>query len=87
MQNIEYAKYIRAENRIEPTHELLVQEVQQPNLPTSQCVSTFPLTGSYGRPEVAGNNVVYRVKDELWYSVNVQEWDGSEWKPYKVANE
>ena len=34
---------------------------------------------------MAGNNVVYRVKDELWYSVNVQEWDGSEWKPYKVS--
>ena len=38
VQNIEHAKYIRAENRIEPTHEILVQEVQQPNLPTSQCV-------------------------------------------------
>lgn len=85
VQNVEHAKYIRAENRIEPTHELLVQEVQQPNLPTSQCVSTFPLIGSYGRPEVAGNNVVYHVKDELWYSVNVQEWDGTEWKPYKVG--
>ena len=43
-------------------------------------------TASYGRPEVAGNNVVYRVKDELWYSVNVQEWDGSDWKPYKVSD-
>ena len=39
---------------------------------------------SYGEPEVAGNNVVYRIKDELLYSVNVQEWDGNEWKPYVV---
>ena len=43
VQNIQHFKYIRAENRIEPTHELLVQEVQQPNLPTSQCVCALSL--------------------------------------------
>ena len=54
--------------------------------PTSPPRSAFALSllSSYGRPEVAGNDVVYRVKDELWYSVNVQEWDGRAWKPYKV---
>ena len=27
---------------------------------------------------------MYRIKDELYYSVNIQEFDGEEWKPYKV---
>ena len=39
---------------------------------------------SYPEPEVAGNNIVYRIKDELYYSVNIQEFDGEGWKPYKV---
>ncbi|KAM7457302.1 hypothetical protein BLSTO_01945 [Blastocystis sp. subtype 1] len=70
--NIQHYKYIREEDRIEKEHEILVQSVKKPNLPTSY----------YPEPEVAGNNVVYRIKDELYYSVNIQEFDGEEWKPY-----
>lgn len=29
--------------------------------------------------------MVYRIKDELYYSVNIQEFDGEEWKPYAVG--
>ena len=33
--NIQHYKYIREENRIEKEHEILVQSVKKPNLPTS----------------------------------------------------
>lgn len=39
VSNIEHYKYIREEDRIEKEHEILVQEVKKPNLPTSQYVS------------------------------------------------
>lgn len=36
VSNIEHYKYIREEDRIEKEHEILVQAVKKPNLPTSQ---------------------------------------------------
>lgn len=42
------------------------------------------MKNSYGEPEVAGRNVVYRIKDDLYYSVNVEEWNGKEWIKYQV---
>ena len=41
-----------------------------------------PLTPSYGEPDVAGNNVVYRIKDELYYAVTMEEWTGEQWVKY-----
>ena len=42
------------------------------------------MNNSYGEPEVAGRNIVYRIKDELYYSVMVEEWNGNEWVKYHV---
>lgn len=36
VNNIEHYKYIREEDRVEKEHEILVQAVKKPNLPTSQ---------------------------------------------------
>lgn len=30
--------------------------------------------------------MVYRVKDSLYYAVNVEEWDGENWRKFKVGD-
>lgn len=35
VSNIQHFKYIREEDRLEKEHEILVQSVKKPNLPTS----------------------------------------------------
>ncbi|KAK8826370.1 hypothetical protein WA538_001508 [Blastocystis sp. DL] len=72
VRNVEHFKVDA--NGVRRQHELLVQEVKKPNLPTSH----------YGEPEVAGNNVVYRVKDSLYYAVLVEEWDGEQWRKFRT---
>ena len=32
---------------------------------------------------MAGNNVVYRIKDELYYAVTMEEWNGTKWVQYQ----
>lgn len=53
--------------------DVILHEKDRPNdLP----VSLFP------DPEIARNSLVYRIKDELVYSLVVEEWSGDDWKPF-----
>lgn len=72
IRNIEHFKYDEVTNEHATNHEVLVKPVKEPNLPKSH----------YAHPEVAPNNIVYRIKDEIYYSVTMEEYNGHEWVPY-----
>ncbi|KAK8814201.1 hypothetical protein WA158_008063 [Blastocystis sp. Blastoise] len=61
--------------------EIMLKNHQRPNLPISQCddeISTYP--------EVAPNNVVYRVKDDVEYDIEIDEYSHGNWKGYNATD-
>ena len=56
--------------------DVILHEKERPDLP----VSLFP------DPEITRNSLVYRIKDELTYSMIVEEFIGGEWKPFSAED-
>jgi oligosaccharyltransferase complex subunit beta len=54
--------------------DVILHEKERPDLP----VSLYP------DPEIARNSLVYRIKDELTYSLIVEEWKGNSWIPFSA---
>lgn len=52
--------------------DVILHEKERPDLP----VSLFP------DPEITRNSLVYRIKDELTYSMTVEEYAGGKWIPF-----
>lgn len=52
--------------------DVILHEKERPDLP----MSLFP------DPEITRNSLVYRIKDELVYSMVVEEWRDSAWMPF-----
>lgn len=52
--------------------ELILHEKERPDLP----VTLYP------DPEITRNSLVYRIKDEIVYSMVVEEFVNGEWKPF-----
>eukprot|EP00640_Fibrocapsa_japonica_P001078 CAMPEP_0113934304 /NCGR_PEP_ID=MMETSP1339-20121228/1637_1 /TAXON_ID=94617 /ORGANISM="Fibrocapsa japonica" /LENGTH=433 /DNA_ID=CAMNT_0000936047 /DNA_START=226 /DNA_END=1527 /DNA_ORIENTATION=+ /assembly_acc=CAM_ASM_000762 len=52
--------------------ELLLKPKERPDLP----ISLYP------DPEITRESLVYRVKDNVTYTVNIEEYNGSEWVGY-----
>ena len=40
----------------------------------------------YPDPEITRNSLVYRIKDEIVYTMLVHEFDDGEWKPFCAAD-
>ena len=56
--------------------DVILHEKERPDLPTSL----------YPDPEITRNSLVYRIKDQIVYSIVVDEYTSGEWKPY-VTND
>lgn len=52
--------------------ELILSEKERPDLPQSL----------YPDPEITRNSLVYRIKDEIVYSMMVEQLDGDSWIPF-----
>jgi oligosaccharyltransferase complex subunit beta len=54
--------------------ELILHEKERPDLPLTL----------YPDPEITRNSLVYRIKENIVYSMIVEEWNGNEWKPFNA---
>ena len=52
--------------------DVILHEKERPDLPTSL----------YPDPEITRNSLVYRIKDDIVYSMVVEEYSEGVWKPY-----
>lgn len=54
--------------------DVILHEKERPDLP----ISLYP------DPEITRNSLVYRIKDEIIYSMLVEEFVGEKWQPFKA---
>jgi oligosaccharyltransferase complex subunit beta len=56
--------------------DIILHEKDRPDLPQT----LFP------DPELTRNSLVYRIKDEIVYSMLVEQWVGGEWRPFSAPD-
>lgn len=56
--------------------DIILHEKDRPDLPTT----LFP------DPELTRNSLVYRIKDEIVYSMVVEEFEGGVWRPFAASD-
>ena len=56
--------------------DVILHEKERPDLPLSL----------YPDPEITRNSLVYRVKDEIVYSIQVDEYVDGEWRPFSAQD-